>query len=179
MSRALDSRFHGNDGAGRSARCSVTPTKPVLAQATRAPRLLAQQPDAVAASDADPADRARGIRSTADTTDTADATRSSDTADTADATRSSDTTDTADATRSSGTTDAANTANRARGIRARANPADRSGGIRSSSHDATSYFVLFRGQRLHELLHYFGSNLGALHQLAAGIHNGLAEVGNP
>jgi len=161
VSRALDSRFHGNDGAGRSARCSVTPTKPVLAQATRAPRLLAQQPDAVAASDADPADRARGIRSTADTTDTADATRSSDT------------------TRSSGTTDAANTANRARGIRARANPANRSGGIRSSSHDATSYFVLFRGQRLHELLHYFGSNLGALHQLAAGIHNGLAEVGNP
>ena len=38
---------------------------------------------------------------------------------------------------------------------------------------------LFRGQRLHELLDYFGRDLGALHQLAAGIHDSLAEIGDP
>ena len=122
---------------------------------------LAQQPNAVAAADPDAADRPRRIRPTAHAAD-----------------------------RARGIANA-NSADRARGIRPTANATDwswgissanatnRSGGVRSSSHDATSYFVLCRGQRLHELLDYFRRDLCALHQGAAGIHDGLAKIGDP
>ena len=122
---------------------------------------LAQQSDAVAAADPDPADRPRRIRPAAYAADRARGITSTDPANRARWIRST-----------------ANPADRAGGITS-ANPADRAGGIRSSSHDATSYFMLFRGQRLHELLDYFRRDLGALHQLAAGIHDGLAEIGDP
>jgi hypothetical protein len=125
------------------------------------PRRLAQQPDAVAAS-ANPADRAGGIRSTANPADRSRGVRST----------------THPAGGAGGIRPAADPTDRSRGI-PRTNAANRSGGIWSSSHDASSSLVLFRGEVLLELLDHFGSDLYALHQNAAGIHDSLAEIGDP
>jgi hypothetical protein len=83
---------------------------------------LAQQPDAVAASDTDPADWARRVRSAADTADGAGGISTANPANRPRWIRST-----------------ANAANRARRI-STANPADRAGGIRSYStyHDVDS-----------------------------------------
>jgi hypothetical protein len=101
------------------------------------------------AASANPADRAGGIRSTAHPAD-----------------------------RAGGIRPAADPTDRSRGI-PRTNAANRSGGIRSSSHDASSCLVLFRGEVQLELLDHFGSDLYTLDQNAAGIHDGLAEIGDP
>ena len=116
---------------------------------SRQPTRLAQQPDAVAASNADAAYRSRRIRPATHPADRARRVRPT-----------------------------ANAADRPGGISS-ANPANRARGIRSSSHDAASCLVLCRGEFLFELLDDFGRNLCALHQVTAGIDDGLAEIGGP
>jgi len=85
---------------------------------------LAQQPDAVAPPDPDPANRPRWIRPAADT-----------------ANRAGGISHANPAHRAGGIRSTTNAANKSRGISS-ANPAHRAGGIRSSSHDTTSCLAL-------------------------------------